>query len=170
MLYPDLDEVVLASTISIRKFQGPNTRLVVIPILPQHYVLLQCYLIYAAVTWGKKLVVRVSSKRALAMGIGNDQTRTRCTYLWNRLSLWKARIIGTLERLVGFNTFSGFLWCGDRSRSGCRQRWQKPTRTALFLPQISTIASRLMVRARVGVFKAFLDRFKAFYGELPHLG
>ena len=85
--YPDLDEVVLAYAISIHKSQGSEYPAVVIPILTQHYVLLQRNLIYTAVTRGKKLVVMVGSKRALAIGIGNDKTRKRYTYLRNRLSL-----------------------------------------------------------------------------------
>ena len=85
--YPDLDEVVLAYAISIHKSQGSEYPAVVIPILSQHYVLLQRNLIYTAVTRGKKLVVMVGSKRALAIGIGNDKTKKRYTYLWNRLSL-----------------------------------------------------------------------------------
>jgi exodeoxyribonuclease V alpha subunit len=85
--YPDLDEIVLAYAISIHKSQGSEYPAVVIPILSQHYVLLQRNLIYTAVTRGKKLVVMVGSKRALAMGIGNDKTKKRYTYLWNRLSL-----------------------------------------------------------------------------------
>jgi len=85
--YPDLDDVVLAYAISIHKSQGSEYPAVVIPILSQHYVLLQRNLIYTAVTRGKKLVVMVGSKRALAIGIGNDKTRKRYMYLWNRLSL-----------------------------------------------------------------------------------
>jgi len=85
--YPDLDDVVLAYAISIHKSQGSEYPAVVIPILSQHYVLLQRNLIYTAVTRGKKLVVMVGSKRALAIGIGNDKTKKRYTYLWNRLSL-----------------------------------------------------------------------------------
>ena len=85
--YPDLDEVVLAYAISIHKSQGSEYPAVVIPILTQHYVLLQRNLIYTAVTRGKKLVVMVGSKKALAIGIGNDKTRKRYTYLRNRLSL-----------------------------------------------------------------------------------
>ena len=85
--YPDLDEVVLAYAISIHKSQGSEYPAVVIPILTQHYMLLQRNLIYTAVTRGKKLVVIVGSKRALAIGIGNDKTRKRYTYLRNRLSL-----------------------------------------------------------------------------------
>ena len=87
ILYPDLDEVALAYAISIHKSQGSEYPAVVIPILTQHYVLLQRNLIYTAVTRGKKLVVMVSSKRDLSVGIGNDLARKRYTYLWNRLSL-----------------------------------------------------------------------------------
>ena len=85
--YADLDEVVLAYAISIHKSQGSEYPAVVIPILIQHYVLLQRNLIYTAVTRGKKLVVMVGSKKALAMGIKNDKTKKRYTYLRNRLSL-----------------------------------------------------------------------------------
>jgi exodeoxyribonuclease V alpha subunit len=85
--YPDLNEVVLAYAISIHKSQGSEYPAVVIPIVTQHSVLLQRNLIYTAVTRGKKLVVMVGSKRALAIGIGNDKTRKRYTYLRNRLSL-----------------------------------------------------------------------------------
>jgi exodeoxyribonuclease V alpha subunit len=84
--YSDLDEVVPAYAISIHKSQGSEYPAVVIPILIQHYVLLQRNLIYTAVTRGKKLVVMVGSKKALAMGIGNDKTKKRYTYLRYRLA------------------------------------------------------------------------------------
>lgn len=84
--FSDLDEVVLAYAISIHKSQGSEYPAVVIPILTQHYILLQRNLIYTGVTRGKKLVVMVGSKRALAMGIGNDRTKRRYTYLRNRMS------------------------------------------------------------------------------------
>ena len=85
--YSDLDEVVLAYAISIHKSQGSEYPAVVIPILTQHYILLQRNLIYTAVTRGKKLVVMVGSRKALAMGIKNDKTKKRYTFLRNRLSL-----------------------------------------------------------------------------------
>ena len=62
-----------------------KTGQVVIPILPQHYLLLQKNLIYTAVTRGKRLVVMVGSKKALAMGIRNERTLKRYTYLEHRL-------------------------------------------------------------------------------------
>ena len=67
--YADLDEVVLAYAISIHKSQGSEYPAVVMPILTQHYVLLQRNLIYTAVTRGRKLVVMVGNLKALAMGL-----------------------------------------------------------------------------------------------------
>jgi exodeoxyribonuclease V alpha subunit len=83
--YSDLDEVVLAYAISIHKSQGSEYPAVVIPILTQHYVLLQRNLIYTSVTRGRKLVVMVGTRRALAMGVKNDKTKRRYTFLRNRL-------------------------------------------------------------------------------------
>ena len=85
--YADLDEVVLAYAISIHKSQGSEYPAVVMPILTQHYVLLQRNLIYTAVTRGRKLVVMVGTLKALAMGIKNDKTKRRHTFLQKRLSL-----------------------------------------------------------------------------------
>jgi exodeoxyribonuclease V alpha subunit len=83
--YPDLDEVVLAYAVSIHKSQGSEYPAVVIPVMTQHYVLLQRNLIYTAVTRGRKLVVMVGTRKALAMGIKNDKTKRRYTFLRNRL-------------------------------------------------------------------------------------
>ncbi|MBW2059949.1 MAG: ATP-dependent RecD-like DNA helicase [Deltaproteobacteria bacterium] len=83
--YLDLDQIVLAYAISIHKSQGSEYPAVVIPLLPQHYLLLQRNLIYTAVTRGRELVVLVGSKGALAIGIRNDRTQKRFTYLKERL-------------------------------------------------------------------------------------
>jgi len=83
--YSELDEIILAYAISVHKAQGSEYTAVVIPILSQHYVLLQRNLIYTAVTRGKRLVVIVGSKKALAMGINNDRIMRRYTYLADRL-------------------------------------------------------------------------------------
>lgn len=84
--YTDLDEIVLAYAISVHKSQGSEYPIVIIPILTQHYVLLQRNLIYTGVTRGRKLVVIVGTKKALAIGIKNDKTRKRFTYLRHRLA------------------------------------------------------------------------------------
>jgi exodeoxyribonuclease V alpha subunit len=81
----DLDEIALAYAISVHKSQGSEYPAVVIPILSQHYILLQRNLIYTAVTRGKRLVVMVGTKKALATGINNDRIMRRYTYLCERL-------------------------------------------------------------------------------------
>jgi len=83
--YADLDEIALAYAVSVHKSQGSEYPAVVIPILTQHYVLLQRNLIYTGVTRGKKLVVIVGTKKALAIGVKNNKTEKRYTYLNYRL-------------------------------------------------------------------------------------
>jgi exodeoxyribonuclease V alpha subunit len=84
--YTDLDEVVLAYAVSVHKSQGSEYPAVIIPILTQHYILLQRNLIYTAVTRGRKLVVMVGTRKALAIGVKNDKTQKRYTYLRYRLA------------------------------------------------------------------------------------
>jgi len=83
--YTDLDEVVLAYAVSVHKSQGSEYPAVVIPILTQHYILLQRNLIYTGVTRGRKLVIIVGTRKALAIGVKNDKTQKRYTYLRHRL-------------------------------------------------------------------------------------
>jgi exodeoxyribonuclease V alpha subunit len=84
--FPDLDEIVPAYAVSVHKSQGSEYPAVVIPLLTQHYMLLQRNLIYTAVTRGKKLVVLVGTKKALSIAVGNDKTEKRYSYLRYRLS------------------------------------------------------------------------------------
>jgi exodeoxyribonuclease V alpha subunit len=84
--FSELDEIVLAYAVSVHKSQGSEYPAVVMPILTQHYVLLQRNLIYTAVTRGRKLVVLVGTRKALAIGVKNDKTQKRFTYLRYRLS------------------------------------------------------------------------------------
>jgi exodeoxyribonuclease V alpha subunit len=81
----DLDEIVHAYAISVHKSQGSEYPAVILPLLPQHYLLLQRNLIYTAVTRAKKLLVIVGSKKALATGVKNDKIARRYTYLAERL-------------------------------------------------------------------------------------
>ena len=86
--YPweDLDELVPAYAISIHKSQGGEYPVVVIPIMIQHYMLLQRNLVYTAVTRGKKMVVLVGEWRALAMAVKNNHIRQRYTWLAHRIA------------------------------------------------------------------------------------
>ena len=83
--YSDLDEIVHAYAVSIHKSQGSEYPAVVIPILTQHYVLLQRNLLYTGVTRGKKLVVIVGTKKAMAIAVKNNKTEKRYTLLKQRL-------------------------------------------------------------------------------------
>ena len=84
--FSELDEIVLAYAVSVHKSQGSEYPAIVIPILTQHYILLQRNLIYTAVSRGRELVVMIGTKKALAMGVNNDKTQKRYTYLRHRLS------------------------------------------------------------------------------------
>jgi exodeoxyribonuclease V alpha subunit len=83
----NLDELVHAYAVSIHKSQGSEYPAVVIPILIQHYILLQRNLLYTGVTRGKKLVVLVGTKKALAIAIRNNKTEKRYTLLRQRLAV-----------------------------------------------------------------------------------
>jgi exodeoxyribonuclease V alpha subunit len=86
--FHELDEVVLAYAVSVHKSQGSEYPAVVLPLLTQHYVLLQRNLLYTAITRGRRLVVVVGSKRALAMAVKNAKTAARYTRLTERLALF----------------------------------------------------------------------------------
>ena len=87
--FSDLDELVLAYGVSIHKSQGSEYPAVVIPVMNQHYVMLQRNLLYTGVTRGKRLVVIVGTKKALAIAVHNNKTVARNTYLAQRLSKGK---------------------------------------------------------------------------------
>jgi exodeoxyribonuclease V alpha subunit len=82
----ELDEITLAYAVSVHKSQGSEFPAVIIPVLTQHYLLLQRNLIYTAVTRGKRLVVLVGTKKALAIALKNTDTRERFTGLRARLA------------------------------------------------------------------------------------
>jgi len=75
--FGELDEVSLAYAVTIHKSQGSEFPAVVIPIATQHYMLLQRNLIYTGITRGKKLVVLIGQKKALAIAVRNDRPQRR---------------------------------------------------------------------------------------------
>ena len=83
--FSELDELVHAFAISVHKAQGAEYPAVVIPVLTQHYLLLQRNLIYTAVTRARKLVVLVGTRKALAMAIKNNRIAARYSGLKRRL-------------------------------------------------------------------------------------
>ncbi len=84
--FSELDELVLAYAVSVHKAQGSEYPAIVIPLLTQHYMMLQRNLLYTAITRARKLAIIVGSKKALAIAVNNNQTQKRFSLLRERLA------------------------------------------------------------------------------------
>ena len=84
--FGELDTLVPAYAATIHKSQGSEYPAVVIPVLTQHYAMLQRNLLYTGVTRGKKLVVLVGQPKAVAIAVKNASGRRR----WSKLDEWLA--------------------------------------------------------------------------------
>ncbi len=83
--FNDLDELMLSYAVSIHKYQGSECPCIVMPIHTSHFKLLNRNLLYTGVTRGKRLVVLVGTKRALAIAVKNDEVKKRYTGLQQAL-------------------------------------------------------------------------------------
>jgi exodeoxyribonuclease V alpha subunit len=83
--FGELDQVSLAYAITIHKSQGSEFPAVVIPLAMQQYLLLQRNLVYTGITRGRKLVVLIGQRKALAQAVRNDKTERRFSGLLARL-------------------------------------------------------------------------------------
>ena len=81
----ELDELVHAYATTIHKSQGSEYPIVVMPILMNHYVMLQRNLIYTGITRAKKILVMVGTKKALSYAVRNVTVTKRNTLLKERL-------------------------------------------------------------------------------------
>jgi exodeoxyribonuclease V alpha subunit len=84
--FGELDTLVPAYAATIHKSQGSEYPAVVIPVMTQHYAMLQRNLLYTGVTRGKRLVVLVGQKKAIAIAVRNASGRRR----WSKLKEWLA--------------------------------------------------------------------------------
>ena len=86
--YPfgELDTLVPAYATTIHKSQGSEYPAVIIPVVTQHYTMLARNLLYTGVTRGKRLVVLVGQKKAVAMAVRGRNTKRR----WTKLREWLA--------------------------------------------------------------------------------
>jgi exodeoxyribonuclease V alpha subunit len=80
----ELDMLVPAYAATIHKSQGSEYPAVIIPVLTQHYAMLHRNLLYTGVTRGKRLVVLVGQKKAIAIAVRNVSGRRR----WSKLAEW----------------------------------------------------------------------------------
>ena len=84
--FGELDALVPGYAATVHKSQGSEYPAVVIPVLTQHYPMLQRNLLYTGVTRGKSLVVLVGQKKAVAIAVRNASGRRR----WSKLEEWLA--------------------------------------------------------------------------------
>jgi exodeoxyribonuclease V alpha subunit len=82
--FGELDTLIPAYAATIHKSQGSEYPAVVIPVLTQHYPMLQRNLLYTGVTRGKRLVVLVGQKKAIGIAVRNVSGRRR----WSKLDEW----------------------------------------------------------------------------------
>lgn len=81
----ELDELVLAYATTIHKSQGSEYPIVVMPVLMNHYVMLQRNLIYTGITRAKKILVIVGTKKALSYAVHHVTVTKRNTMLAERI-------------------------------------------------------------------------------------
>jgi exodeoxyribonuclease V alpha subunit len=83
--WSEADQLVLAYVVSVHKAQGSEFPVVVMPVVTQHYTMLQRNLLYTAVTRASKLCVLSGSRRAISMAVRNHKVTQRFTALEWRL-------------------------------------------------------------------------------------
>ena len=84
--WSEADQLALAYVISVHKAQGSEFPAVVMPIVTQHYTMLQRNLLYTAITRARKLCVLSGSRRAISMAVRNNKVAQRFTALEWRLA------------------------------------------------------------------------------------
>jgi len=83
--FSELDELTLAYAMSVHKSQGSEYPIVVLPMMTQHYMMLQRNLLYTAVTRAKQMVILVGTRKAIAMAVRNNRVSKRWSGLVRRL-------------------------------------------------------------------------------------
>jgi len=83
--FDELDEIVLAYAMTIHKSQGSEYPVVIMPLFMQHYAMLQKNLVYTGITRGKKLVILIGQKKALAIAVTNKKDQKRWSLLKKHL-------------------------------------------------------------------------------------
>ena len=83
--YAMMEEVDLAYAVTVHKSQGSEFPAVVMPMLTQHYMMLQRNLLYTGMTRAKKLMILIGSHKAVSMAVRNSVREPRHTLLPERL-------------------------------------------------------------------------------------
>ncbi len=81
----ETDELSLAYAITVHKSQGSEYPVVILPVITQHYPMLQRNLLYTAVTRARRQVILIGTQKAVRVAVSKDNPA-------GRLSLLAARI------------------------------------------------------------------------------
>ncbi len=95
----ELDELVLAYATTIHKAQGSEYPIVVMPVMMNHFIMLQRNLVYTGITRAKKILVLLGTKKALAYAIKNVTVEKRNTLLKERIHQLQEGVSGELVAL-----------------------------------------------------------------------
>ena len=80
-----MHEIQLAYALSIHKSQGSEYPIVILPLLKQHFVMLQRNLLYTAITRAKEKLYIIGSLDAYAIAVKNNKTDSRQSNLIKKL-------------------------------------------------------------------------------------
>lgn len=95
--YVDAEQLNLAYAITVHKSQGSEFPVVIVPVLTQHYMMLQRNLIYTAMTRARKLLIFIGSRKAVSMAVSNASVQPRYTLLLERI---KSVMAGNGRRML----------------------------------------------------------------------
>lgn len=85
--FSETEELIHAYCISTHRSQGSEYPVVVMPLMTQHYMMLQRNLLYTAITRAKKVVVLVGDRKAVQMAVRNNKVAERYSGLLGRLQI-----------------------------------------------------------------------------------
>jgi exodeoxyribonuclease V alpha subunit len=105
----ELSDLQPAFAITVHRSQGSEYDVVVLPVVPQHHLMLQRNLLYTAVTRARKLLVLVGSARAVRRAVENAEQGLRL-----------AGIARRLVQLLPERARPGRSWAPPASRSDAR--------------------------------------------------
>ena len=83
--FDEADQINLAYAITVHKSQGSEFPVVIMPMLSQHYMMLQRNLLYTGMTRAKKLLILIGCKKAISMAVNNTRQKPRYSMLLQRL-------------------------------------------------------------------------------------
>jgi exodeoxyribonuclease V alpha subunit len=149
----ELDELVLSYATTIHKAQGSEYPIVVMPVLMNHFVMLQRNLIYTGITRAKKILVIVGTKKALAYAVKNVTVEKRNTMLKERLQKVMPQVVSQTEaqpvkkitpKVIQYPQFTPPV----QKVAEPKQEYGKPSREEWLKEDLFTRLSRSTFRSR----------------------